>query len=85
VSFYPQALTNYRRKTTAGLSADFCALNCLGFACYAAYNLALFYSETVRDEYRRRHGDRPDAVVAVQPNGTCVRATRIIICHYASF
>jgi PQ loop repeat len=33
-SFYPQLLTNFRRKTTAGLSADFCVLNVLGFSWY---------------------------------------------------
>jgi len=66
VSFYPQALTNFRRKTTVGLSADFCALNVLGFACYASYNVALFFSGTVQDQYRIRHG--PDSHITVQSN-----------------
>jgi cystinosin len=33
-SFYPQLVANFRRKTTAGLSADFCVLNVLGFSWY---------------------------------------------------
>jgi cystinosin len=56
VSFYPQVLTNYRRRSTAGLSIDFCLLNVIGFACYATYNLGLFYNPTIRRLYRDRHG-----------------------------
>lgn len=66
VSFYPQALTNYRRKTTAGLSADFCSLNVLGFFCYSAYNASLFFSVAVQQQYRARHG--PDSEITVQSN-----------------
>lgn len=66
VSFYPQVLTNYRRKTTQGLSPDFCSLNVLGFACYSAYNAALYYSHQVQDQYRARHGLHSQ--VTVQPN-----------------
>jgi cystinosin len=66
VSFYPQVVTNYKRKTTDGLSLDFCALNVIGFGCYAAYNLALFYSSVVQQQYRERHGH--GSVVTVQSN-----------------
>jgi cystinosin len=66
VSFYPQVLTNWRRKTTEGLSPDFCALNVIGFGCYAAYNLALFCSSIVQQQYRERHG--PGSAVTVQSN-----------------
>ena len=58
VSFYPQVLTNFRRKTTQGLSVDFCLLNVLGFCCYTAYTVALYASPTMRQEYRaRQHSD----------------------------
>lgn len=66
VSFYPQVINNFKRRTTLGLSADFCGLNVLGFACYAAYNLALFYSAEVQREYRDKHGEH--AQIAVQSN-----------------
>jgi cystinosin len=62
VSFYPQVLTNYRRRSTTGLSIDFCLLNVIGFACYATYNLGLFYNPSIRRQYRERHnggGDIP--------------------------
>lgn len=66
VSFYPQVLVNYRRQTTAGLSVDFCLLNVIGFACYSAYNLALFFSSEIQKAYKERHG--PDAEITVQSN-----------------
>lgn len=37
VSFYPQVLLNYRRKTSVGLSFDFLIYNVLAFSCYAAF------------------------------------------------
>ncbi len=30
LSFYPQAMLNYRRKTTSGTTVDFPMINCLG-------------------------------------------------------
>ncbi|GAX10194.1 cystinosin [Fistulifera solaris] len=65
VSFYPQVINNFKRRTTLGLSADFCGLNVLGFACYAIYNLSLFYSAEVQKEYREQHNDAP---ITVQSN-----------------
>lgn len=56
VSFYPQVISNFTRKSTQGLSTDFCALNVVGFACYAAYNLCFFFSKAIQDMYRERHG-----------------------------
>lgn len=35
LSFYPQAILNYRRKAVGGLSIDFLSLNPFGFACYS--------------------------------------------------
>lgn len=55
VSFYPQAISNFSRKTTKGLSADFCGLNVIGFACYSVYNLMFFYSPTIQQMYKDRH------------------------------
>lgn len=37
VSFYPQVLLNFRRKTSVGLSFDFLLYNVLAFSCYAAF------------------------------------------------
>lgn len=65
VSFYPQVLSNYARKSTQGLSPDFCGLNVIGFACYSVYNLLFFFSKSVQEMYKERHGG---AEVTVQSN-----------------
>lgn len=65
VSFYPQIISNWKRKSTQGLSADFCGLNVLGFACYASYNLCFYYSPQIHQEYKRRHDG---SEVTVQSN-----------------
>ncbi|BGP16587.1 hypothetical protein JCM10213v2_004589 [Rhodosporidiobolus nylandii] len=55
LSFYPQFILNWRRKSVTGLSIDFLALNPLGFACYTVFNVALFASPVVRRQYADRH------------------------------
>lgn len=77
VSFYPQVVSNYRRRSTVGLSPDFCVLNVLGFACYAAYNASFFWSTTIQDLYRKRHG--PDAEITVQSNDVAFALHALIL------
>lgn len=66
VSFYPQVISNFKRKSTAGLSVDFCVLNVIGFACYTAYSASLYWSPTIQELYKERYG--PDAEITVQSN-----------------
>lgn len=63
ISFYPQILSNYRLKSTKGLSVEFCLLNVFGFACYTAYTCAFFWLSSLKDEYRDKH-DGDDNTVA---------------------
>ncbi|GAA5942907.1 uncharacterized protein JCM15063_006154 [Sporobolomyces koalae] len=55
LSFYPQVLLNYRRKSVTGLSFDFVAINPTGHFCLLIVNLALYFSSPVRREYQDRH------------------------------
>jgi cystinosin len=55
VSFYPQVVLHWQRRTTSGFSVDFGWLNVIGFACYSTYNLSLFYNPSVRRQYQARH------------------------------
>jgi cystinosin len=55
ISFYPQILLNWQRRTTSGFSVDFCWLNVIGFACYSIYNLSLLYNPSIRQQYQARH------------------------------
>ncbi|CAK7263125.1 hypothetical protein SEPCBS119000_000323 [Sporothrix epigloea] len=78
LSFYPQWILNARRRSTAGTTVDFPAINCLGFLSYVISTLALRYSRTVRAEYAaRHHGLTPtvalnDVVFAVHALILCI-------------
>ena len=77
VSFYPQVISNYKRSSTTGLSPDFCVLNVLGFACYTAYNVSFFWSTTIQDMYRHRHG--PNSEITVQSNDVAFAIHALIL------
>ncbi|KGQ10290.1 Cystinosin [Beauveria bassiana D1-5] len=66
VSFYPLLLSNIRRRSTEGVSIDFCLLNMLGMAAYATYNVVFFFSPVVRHQYAERNPENPTPMV--QPN-----------------
>lgn len=65
VSFYPQIVDNFRRKSVIGLNFDFLALNIVGFTLYGCFNIALFWIQSVQDEYLSRHAR---GVIPVQAN-----------------
>jgi uncharacterized protein with PQ loop repeat len=77
VSFYPQVISNYKRRSTIGLSPDFCVLNVLGFACYATYNVSFFWSPTIQELYRKRYG--PNAEITVQSNDVAFALHALIL------
>ncbi|KAH6636788.1 hypothetical protein F5144DRAFT_195164 [Chaetomium tenue] len=55
VSFYPQSILNFRRKSTSGTTVDFPLINCLGFAAYLVSNMAFYYSPLIRAQYAARY------------------------------
>lgn len=61
VSFYPQALENWRRKSVVGLNFDFLALNLTGFIAYSVFNIGLFWIPYIKEEFlkRNRNGINP--------------------------
>ncbi|TDH72288.1 hypothetical protein CCR75_002529 [Bremia lactucae] len=62
VSFYPQVFLNRARQSVVGLSLDYTMLNMLGFMCYSIFNVAFYYSESVQQQYMRRHDGHRNAV-----------------------
>ncbi|KAK7749709.1 hypothetical protein SLS53_000288 [Cytospora paraplurivora] len=62
LSFYPQALLNFRRKSTSGTTVDFPLINSLGFLSYLVSNLAFYYSPLIREQYAARHDGHTPAV-----------------------
>jgi cystinosin len=60
LSFYPQPLLNFRRKSTSGTTIDFPLINVLGFLAYFTSNVAFLYSPVIREQYAlRNHGLTP--------------------------
>lgn len=81
VSFYPQVLLNFSRKTTTGFSTDFAVLNVVGFSCYAIYSGFFFWNKTVQKEYRDRHNDEdvdPDS-----SSGSAVESNDVAFAFHA--
>jgi len=55
LSFYPQPLLNFRRKSTSGTTIDFPVINILGFLAYFTSNVVFLYSPVIREQYSLRH------------------------------
>ncbi|XP_054161378.1 cystinosin homolog [Oppia nitens] len=81
VSFYPQMWINFRRKSVVGLNFDFLGLNITGFLFYTFFNVCLFFSSEIKDEFNERY---PRSVLPVELNDVvfaihAVFATSIVI------
>ncbi|KAI1721032.1 PQ loop repeat domain-containing protein [Ditylenchus destructor] len=55
ISFYPQIILNYKRKSVVGLNFDFLVLNVIGFFCYTIYNVMLYFDMEVQNIYIETH------------------------------
>lgn len=62
LSFYPQVIMNFQRKSISGFSQDFAHLNVVGFLSYTVFNLSFLYSAEVQKEYRERHQGNTNVV-----------------------
>lgn len=76
VSFYPQVVLNYQRKSVQGLSLDFQFLNLIGFTSYSVYNCSLYWVHAIRDEYIEKHGHPP----SVHANDVAFSLNAWILC-----
>lgn len=56
ISFYPQVILNFRRKSVVGLNFDFVVLNLTKHSSYLVYNASLFFSSSVQGQYRKKYG-----------------------------
>ncbi|CDI97842.1 cystinosin [Echinococcus multilocularis] len=65
LSFYPQVILNCQRKSVTGLSFDFVVFNVIGFACYSAFNIGLYFVPRIQAQYFARH---PLSVIPVAIN-----------------
>ncbi|EXC31397.1 hypothetical protein L484_017679 [Morus notabilis] len=56
ISFYPQVILNFRRKSVVGLNFDFVVLNLTKHSSYLIYNATLYFSSAVQKQYRDKYG-----------------------------
>lgn len=64
VSFWPQMIINFRRKSVVGLSFDFLALNLLGHTLYAIFNCSMYWNDHIEQEYFNRNPRGLNPVIA---------------------
>nr|XP_012423396.1 PREDICTED: cystinosin isoform X1 [Odobenus rosmarus divergens] len=65
ISFYPQVITNWRRKSVIGLSFDFVALNLTGFVAYSVFNIGLLWVPYIKEQFFFKY---PNGVNPVDSN-----------------
>ncbi|KAI7756602.1 hypothetical protein M8C21_032373 [Ambrosia artemisiifolia] len=56
ISFYPQVILNYKRKSVVGLNFDFVVLNLTKHSSYLIYNASVFFSSAVQRQYHEKYG-----------------------------
>ncbi|KAM7509847.1 hypothetical protein LguiB_008722 [Lonicera macranthoides] len=66
ISFYPQVILNFRRKSVVGLNFDFVLLNLTKHSSYLIYNASLFFSSAIHRQYRKKYG--PNEMIPVAAN-----------------
>lgn len=84
-SFYPQPITNFRRKSTAGVSIDFTIINFLGFLCYTIYTATFLYSPTIRAQYAARYPTSEEPTVRFNDLAFAVHAVLLCALMYTQF
>lgn len=84
-SFYPQPLTNIKRKSTVGLSIDLSTINPLGFVCYAIYTSAFLYSPVIRAQYAARHPAAEEPTVRFNDFAFAAHAVVLTVIMYTQF
>lgn len=85
ISFYPQPLLNWRRRSTQGLAIDFPLCNVLGFTSYTISTAAFLYSSTIKSQYAYRHPASPETTVRFNDFAFAAHAFIICVITYSQF
>ncbi|KAL4898179.1 PQ loop repeat-domain-containing protein [Aspergillus ambiguus] len=84
-SFYPQPISNWRRRSTTGLAIDFPTINVLGFVCYTAYTSAFLWSPVIRSQYAARHPLSQEPTVRFNDFAFAIHAVVLSAIVYSQF
>uniref|UniRef100_A0A914DT48 Cystinosin n=1 Tax=Acrobeloides nanus TaxID=290746 RepID=A0A914DT48_9BILA len=55
ISFWPQIMLNFQRKSVQGLNFDYLVLNVIGYFCYMIYNLLMYSNDSIQSLYENAH------------------------------
>ncbi|XP_071952166.1 cystinosin-like [Antedon mediterranea] len=76
ISFYPQVILNFHRKSVIGLNFDFLAYNLIGFSAYGIFNIGMFWIPHIQEQYEEKH---PRGINPVLINDVCFTLHAIFI------
>ncbi|XP_030481890.2 cystinosin homolog [Cannabis sativa] len=77
--FYPQVILNFRRKSVVGLNFDFIVLNLTKHTSYLIYNVTLYFSSTVQNQYFQKYGFGQMIPVAANDVALSIHVTLLTI------
>jgi len=83
ISFYPQVILNFRRKSVVGLNFDFVLLNLTKHSSYLVYNATLFFSSVVQQQYREKYGS--DQLIPVAANDVAFSTHAVLLTAFTLF
>ncbi|KAK2765397.1 hypothetical protein FQN54_008243 [Arachnomyces sp. PD_36] len=84
-SFYPQLISNYRRRSTRGQAIGYPTNNVIGFFSYLIYTSTLLYSPVIRDQYAARNPVSPNPTVRFNDFAFTVHALILSLFTYSQF
>lgn len=85
LSFYPQPLLCWNRRSTRGLTVDFPLLNIVGFTSYFISTTAFLFSSDIRRQYAIRHPFSPEPTVRFNDLVFALHGTIICFIFYSQF
>ncbi|XP_060193916.1 cystinosin homolog [Lycium barbarum] len=83
ISFYPQVILNFRRKSVVGLNFDFVVLNLTKHSSYLIYNASMFFSSAVQWQYRHRYGN--NEMIPVAANDVAFSTHAVLLTAFTLF
>ncbi|KAI9838528.1 MAG: hypothetical protein M1819_004836 [Sarea resinae] len=85
LSFYPQPLHNYQRRSTAGFAIDFVTINNVGFAALLTSTSLFLFSPVIRAQYAARHPLAPEPTVRANDEAYAAHALMLTLLVYTQF
>ncbi|CAL0323038.1 unnamed protein product [Lupinus luteus] len=83
ISFYPQVILNFRRKSVVGLNFDFVILNLTKHSCYLIYNCSLYFSSVIQKQYKDKYGHKE--MIPVAPNDVAFSCHAVLLTAISLF